>query len=717
MDVSDPSSPQRETSAAISGGLAQGIVISQDDSTIYVAAGLASVKIFDVTASPTQIGQYNTTSFVSDVSLHPNGDILYVSTTTSFLLLNVSDSNEPTLISEIALQGGVNNAYPLGDSVILVEGSSGFQVVDVTDVKNPNVDSTVGGTNVVSVAFDTTDSKLYAAGSNLGIPRVGIFQENGAALTLTGNLTTKFKNGQVNSILLVNDGSMAILAVGNSTSSQIEVHCVRGTIVPDPSTSTSTVVETSSSTEATSSSSSSSTPTSTSSSTSSSTPKQTTSNLDPTSSSTSSSTPISTSTSTSNTPSCSISTSSSTSSVSTTTSSMATLPHTGAGQTDNLQSGANAPAHSSNSAILSGVVGGVGAVIVLGAIVAVILFFLLRKKKRPQDEEEQWNPSVVEDPKEVPFVDTITDIKIIRELGSGSFGTVYLGSWQGGTPVALKKLTSADHWAEFRKEASMLQSLSHPNIVTFHGIFMTDDDHYIVTEYMEHGSLLGILQNGDRQYSIIQLLDMAIAAAQGMVYLESKGVVHRDLACRNLLVTIRDGKFLVKIADFGMSRHTTSNSYYMPSSEVVIPIKWSAVELLRQGSGANKFSTKSDVWSFGVVMWEIMEQGTEPWAWLSNQDTFFAIDRGDRLPQPREIPAELWTLMHECWREVASQRPTFAEIASTLRSIRSRCDPKTPNSLTKSFGHSPRKMKKEIPSFYTKTPNGVETRTKSTTEE
>jgi len=129
-----------------------------------------------------------------------------------------------------------------------------------------------------------------------------------------------------------------------------------------------------------------------------------------------------------------------------------------------------------------------------------------------------------------------------------------------------------------------------------------------------------------------------------------------------------DGKYVVKIGDFGLSRKINTNQYYSVSSEAKIPVKWSAVEILKQNN--TKYTTAADVWSFAVVMWEIFEHGIEPFAWLSNQETFYAILEGQRLPQPKNCPDEVYTLMKECWSENPSSRPSFSEILSRLWKIK-----------------------------------------------
>jgi len=160
------------------------------------------------------------------------------------------------------------------------------------------------------------------------------------------------------------------------------------------------------------------------------------------------------------------------------------------------------------------------------------------------------------------------------------------------------------------------------------------------------------------------MLDMAIGAASGLAYLESKNVIHRDIALRNLLVTRADGKYVVKVADFGLSRSTQSGEYES-SSGSKLPIKWTAVEVLTGG----KFTSKSDVWSYGIALWEIFSFGEEPYTWLSNKEVCTEVPKGERLPRPAKCPNNIYKFMRRCWADDPQDRPTFAEIVKELKSM------------------------------------------------
>jgi len=253
----------------------------------------------------------------------------------------------------------------------------------------------------------------------------------------------------------------------------------------------------------------------------------------------------------------------------------------------------------------------------------------------------------------------LKSVVVEQKLGSGKYGEVYKGSWHGTTAVALKKLkdTSPDSAVskEFENEMTILIKLNHPNIVRFLGLFHTDSDLYMVMEYLSKGSLLDFLSIDETKRILVlnDLLHMTTDIAAGMGYLASQNIVHRDLAARNLLVTQSDGRFTVKIADLGLSRQVENDVYH--ASDKSFPVKWSPPEVIEH----RQFTTKSDVWSFGVAMWEIFEFGKIPYPALSNTDTVDYVLSGKRLPQPKNCPDEIFQIMQQCWLSSPQERPTF----------------------------------------------------------
>jgi len=322
----------------------------------------------------------------------------------------------------------------------------------------------------------------------------------------------------------------------------------------------------------------------------------------------------------------------------------------------------------SRNITIGAAIGGAGAGILL---VAVVAFLMMRKKKsatKPPPTEEGIDMDPQEKPKIKPLdpmIPMLRNIEIKKKLGAGSFGDVFLGSWNG-TKVALKKLKNNDAFEEFIKEAGTLSQVIHPNCVQFLGIFTSDtNEQYIVVEYLPKGGLRTLLQERRDKLNIIDLLNMMIGAAKGLAYLESKSILHRDIALRNLLAAKMDGEFTAKVSDFGLSR-TTSSGEYQAKAETKLPIKWTAPEVLKGGAA----TVKNDIWAFGITMWEIATYGQEPFAWLSNREAFLEIPKGERLHKPENCPQELFDVMMSTWTDKPESRPTFVEIVKSLKKIR-----------------------------------------------
>jgi len=156
---------------------------------------------------------------------------------------------------------------------------------------------------------------------------------------------------------------------------------------------------------------------------------------------------------------------------------------------------------------------------------------------------------------------------------------------------------------------------------------------------------------------------MILNIAAGMTYLASRSVVHRDLGARNLLVSKADGKFVVKVADLGISRLIKENEYVSTQSQ--FPVKWSPPEVIRYF----QFSSKSDVWSFGVAMWEIFEAGTVPYPGMTNKETTEFVLGGGRMIKPKACPPEVYEIMRKCWEEKPENRPSFKNIFDSMKEI------------------------------------------------
>ncbi|XP_019861610.1 PREDICTED: uncharacterized protein LOC109590107 [Amphimedon queenslandica] len=260
------------------------------------------------------------------------------------------------------------------------------------------------------------------------------------------------------------------------------------------------------------------------------------------------------------------------------------------------------------------------------------------------------------------------DIQTIKELGSGQFGTVYEGMWLS-KPVAIKTLKNSSveqDKVKFLQEAAIMGQFHHPNIVKLHGMVTVGEPLMIVLELIPHGDMRQYLhtlqpQPGELVASTVPglLLSFCRQIASGMEYLSKKGFVHRDLAARNILMTDHG---MCKIADFGMSRDLHDENYYVSTTAKRIPIKWTAPEALH----FKRYSSASDVWSYGVVMYEIWSLGHKPFENCTNQECLRRVDSGFRLPPPPGCPRSIYEMMIQCWHPDTGSRPTFVQLVSRL---------------------------------------------------
>eukprot|EP01117_Protostelium_nocturnum_P006517 TRINITY_DN2349_c0_g1_i1.p1 TRINITY_DN2349_c0_g1~~TRINITY_DN2349_c0_g1_i1.p1 ORF type:complete len:731 (+),score=292.86 TRINITY_DN2349_c0_g1_i1:338-2530(+) len=333
--------------------------------------------------------------------------------------------------------------------------------------------------------------------------------------------------------------------------------------------------------------------------------------------------------------------------------------------TPNNVNGSNS--NSNVGAIVGGIVGGIAAIAIIAVIIIIVMKKRGKKEKKPDVENpkpESVNSFAGEGYANFESMDRVPilkDITIGSELGNGKFGKVFKGIWDGTTPVALKVTQSNEGQEEFLNEMRILSKLNHPSIVRCIGIHIANEKTYLVLEYLSKGSLIDFMKiYNRRELGELEKINMCIHVAAGMKYLEAQRIVHRDLAARNLLVTEVDGKFIIKIADFGLSREV--NTVYNAKGEH-FPVKWSPPEVIQK----NQYSSKSDVWSFGVVMWEIFTKGDKmPYSGLSNIETVEAVIKGIRLRRPEECPTEIYELMLRCWNANPEVRPSFDKIWNIL---------------------------------------------------
>uniref|UniRef100_A0A3P9N1A1 Tyrosine-protein kinase n=1 Tax=Poecilia reticulata TaxID=8081 RepID=A0A3P9N1A1_POERE len=243
-------------------------------------------------------------------------------------------------------------------------------------------------------------------------------------------------------------------------------------------------------------------------------------------------------------------------------------------------------------------------------------------------------------------------LKLERRLGAGQFGEVWMGVYNNDRNVAIKNLKMGTMSVEaFMAEANMMKNLQHPRLVRLFAV-VTQEPIYIVTEYMENGSLVDYLKTQEgSNLPTNTLIDMSSQVADGMAFIERKNYIHRDLRAANILVS---HELICKIADFGLARLIEDNEYTAREG-AKFPIKWTAPEAINYGT----FSIKSDVWSFGILLTEIVTYGRIPYPGMSNPEVIQNLERGYRMPAPENCPEELYDIMKECWRERPEDRPTF----------------------------------------------------------
>lgn len=247
-----------------------------------------------------------------------------------------------------------------------------------------------------------------------------------------------------------------------------------------------------------------------------------------------------------------------------------------------------------------------------------------------------------------------SEIILGKELGTGQFGTVREGRWRQETPVAVKMMKEgAMSEDDFIDEAKVMTKFHHPHLVQLFGV-CSEKPIYIITEFMSQGCLLHYLRKHQTRLQHPQMTEMVRQVAYAMAYLESRNFIHRDLAARNCLIGDNN---IVKVADFGLARYVIDDEY-TASEGTKFPIKWAAPEVILY----TKFSSKSDIWAFGILMWEIYTGGKQPYPAINNTDVVTKVINGYRLQKPTRCPDEMYGIVQRCWQSEPEHRPTFATV-------------------------------------------------------
>ena len=356
-----------------------------------------------------------------------------------------------------------------------------------------------------------------------------------------------------------------------------------------------------------------------------------------------------------------------------------------------LSTGTSSNDDDSTDNTLAIVLGIVLPLLLIMTLTVIVLIFVIRTvlNRRKAKSRERWGNNTGRTPLHNNYITDPTmaasdrlpvipreNVTYISDLGEGNFGMVMKGEainvipGQYSTLVAIKVLkegSSSNARNDFIHEAVLVHQFDHPNILKLLGVCFEKEPFCIAFEYMELGDLNKYLRNKaisvsqpTSNVSTQQLVDMAVNIAAGLEYLAGRRFVHRDLATRNCLI---NHQLFVKISDFGLSKDIYSKDYYTFGEKSVLPIRWMPPEAIVY----SKFTTQSDIWSFGIVLWEIFSSGAQPYYTLSNEEVIEYVTDEKVLRHPSECPNEIYDLMVDCWATKPNDRPTAAELHKALQ--------------------------------------------------
>ncbi|KAL8573555.1 hypothetical protein ACOMHN_047826 [Nucella lapillus] len=289
-------------------------------------------------------------------------------------------------------------------------------------------------------------------------------------------------------------------------------------------------------------------------------------------------------------------------------------------------------------------------------------------------------------------------LDLTQFLGSGAFGEVYEGVARDIRPDAaaikcavktLRKSALEQEKEEFLKEAILMKNFQHEHILGLLGVCLDNDPHFIIMELMEGGDLLSFLRSSrasstsPAKLQLPDLVKICVHVAKGCKYLEDMHFVHRDLAARNCLVSSPDvNSMVVKIGDFGLARDIYKHDYYRKEGEGLLPVRWMSPESLVDGV----FTTQSDIWAFGVLMWEVVTLGQQPYPARTNIEVLHFVRAGGKLERPEKCTDDKFGLMQKCWSFTADERPCFAYLLQELINYEEKCAQMSPAEISL---HSP----------------------------